>query len=110
MLVCELTGLGDIRLTDALAAVQRDDSNWTARQQLDSYSALCSTTIFKGSLFAEHMDEVSSGPDANPDTCTLLNLPAFRDVEHSAPAKTSAFTETPNVSQAQEAMLESHGL
>lgn len=32
MLVYELTGLGDIRLMDALAAVQRDDSNWTAIQ------------------------------------------------------------------------------
>lgn len=60
------------------------------------------------------MDGVGSGPDANPDMWVLKpaepNLPAFRDVEHLAPAKPSAFTETPNVSQAQEAMLESYGL
>lgn len=79
-----------------------------------SYSALHSTTVFKGNLFAEHMDRVSSSTDANQDTWLLkpaqLNLPAFRDAECFAPAKNSTFSETPNVWQAQEAMLESYGL
>lgn len=86
MLVYELTGLGHISLMD-VSSSSAERWWWP-----DRYSALPSVTVSKGSLFAEHVDGVSSGPDANPDIGQIQpNLPAITDIEHLAPAKTSVF-------------------
>lgn len=85
----------------------------SAERQWWLYSALCSNSVFKGNplrtwigLVQVHMKIQVCG-FWNPhspiyQTSEMLNI--------SLPSKNSTFMETPNVSQAQEAMLKSYGL
>lgn len=86
------------------------------RESIRTGIQLCALSPFSKAVHlpSTWMGSVSSGPDANPGTWILKpaqpNLPAFRDTECLAPVKTSAFSETSNMSQAQEAMMKSYGL
>lgn len=76
---------GDISLTDASAALQRDDGDGTGIHlyalPLFSKAAYLPSTWMDG-----WRDGVSSGPDAKPDMWILKpaqhNLPAFRNIDH----------------------------